>query len=50
MCSGYGGLDMGVRAVLGGTVAWHAEMNPNAAQILAHHWPRDAEPRRHHRS
>ncbi len=50
MCSGYGGLDLGVQAVLGGSVAWHAEMNPNAASILAHHWPRDAKSRRYHRS
>ncbi|MFE2722785.1 hypothetical protein [Kitasatospora sp. NPDC059327] len=50
MCSGYGGLDLGVQTVLGGSVAWHAEMNPNAASILAHHWPRDAKSRRHHRS
>lgn len=50
MCSGFGGLDMGVQAVLGGEVVWHAEMNPSAAQILAHHWPRDAKSRRYHRS
>ncbi|WP_432111743.1 DNA cytosine methyltransferase [Streptomyces sp. YPW6] len=39
LCSGYGGLDMGVREVLGGSVAWHCEIDPNAAAILAHHWP-----------
>ncbi|MFI9787329.1 hypothetical protein ACIHEI_28065 [Kitasatospora sp. NPDC051984] len=50
MCSGFGGLDMGVQAVLGGEVVWHAEMNPSAAQILAHHWPRDAKSWRYHRS
>ncbi|MGA5704534.1 hypothetical protein [Peterkaempfera bronchialis] len=50
MCSGFGGLDMGVQAVLGGEVVWHAEMNPSAAQILAHHWPRDAKLWRYHRS
>lgn len=47
--SGYGGLDMGVQAALGGTVAWHSEYEPptksnpqptqGAARILAHHYP-----------
>src|SRR5690625_1106729 len=37
--SGYGGLDLGVQAVLGGTVAWHVEFDPNPSRILAHHWP-----------
>ncbi|WP_413800111.1 DNA cytosine methyltransferase [Streptomyces iranensis] len=39
LCSGYGGLDMGVMSVLGGSVAWHCEVDPNASKILAHHWP-----------
>ncbi len=39
LCSGYGGLDLGVQAVLGGTLAWHAEINPDASRILARHWP-----------
>lgn len=39
LCSGYGGLDLGVQTALGGTVAWHAEINPDAARILARHWP-----------
>jgi len=39
LCSGYGGLDLGAQAVLGGTVAWHVEYDPNASRILAHHWP-----------
>jgi DNA (cytosine-5)-methyltransferase 1 len=37
--SGYGGLDRGVQAVLGGTVAWHSEIDPGACKILAHHYP-----------
>jgi DNA (cytosine-5)-methyltransferase 1 len=42
--SGYGGLDMGVQAVLGGEIAWHCQYDPEdkfqyAARILAHHWP-----------
>ncbi len=39
LCSGYGGLDLGVRAVLGGSLAWHAETDPDASRILARHWP-----------
>lgn len=39
LCSGYGGLDLGVQSALGGTLAWHAEVNPDASRILARHWP-----------
>lgn len=39
LCSGYGGLDMGVQSVLGGTVAWHVEYDRDPSKILAHHWP-----------
>ncbi|MEU9074555.1 DNA cytosine methyltransferase [Kitasatospora sp. NPDC048538] len=39
LCSGYGGLDIGVQSVLGGTIAWHADPAPGAAAILEHHWP-----------
>lgn len=39
LCSGYGGLEMGVQAVLGGTVAWHVEYDKDASKILRHHWP-----------
>ncbi|MBI0374699.1 DNA (cytosine-5-)-methyltransferase [Streptomyces albiflaviniger] len=39
LCSGYGGLDMGVQSVLGGSVVWHCEIDPNASAILAQHWP-----------
>ncbi|MCX5420883.1 DNA cytosine methyltransferase [Streptomyces sp. NBC_00078] len=38
--SGVGGLDLGVQAALGGHIAWHAESDPRAAQVLARHWPR----------
>ena len=37
--SGYGGLDLGVQAVLGGSVAWHVEYDEAPSRILAHHWP-----------
>lgn len=36
--SGYGGLEQGVQAVLGGTVAWHSEIDPGACKILAHRY------------
>lgn len=39
LCSGYGGLDLGVQTALGGTLAWHAEVDPNASRVLARHWP-----------
>lgn len=39
VCSGYGGLDMAVQGVLGGSIVWHVENDPGAAAILAHHWP-----------
>ncbi|MFJ8745080.1 DNA cytosine methyltransferase, partial [Embleya sp. NPDC127516] len=40
LCTGYGGLDDAVHAVLGGETAWHADNDPGASAILAHHWPR----------
>ncbi|WP_258535012.1 DNA cytosine methyltransferase [Streptomyces sp. PT12] len=39
LCSGYGGLDMAVRAVMGGELAWVADNDPGASRILAHHHP-----------
>jgi DNA (cytosine-5)-methyltransferase 1 len=39
LCSGYGGLDMAVQQVIGGTVAWHCEFAAAPSKILAHHWP-----------
>ena len=39
LCSGYGGLDLGVQAALGGTLTWHAEVDPGASRILSRHWP-----------
>lgn len=37
--AGYGGLEMGIQAVLGGHVAWHSEIDPAASRVLARHWP-----------
>jgi DNA (cytosine-5)-methyltransferase 1 len=39
LCTGYGGLDVAVQAVIGGEHAWMAENDPHAAAVLAHHWP-----------
>jgi DNA (cytosine-5)-methyltransferase 1 len=40
LCSGYGGLDLAAQAILGPLRhAWHAETDPGAATVLAHHWP-----------
>lgn len=36
--SGYGGLDMGVQAVVGGETVWHVEFDEAPSKILAHHW------------
>lgn len=39
LCAGMGGLEIAAQAVVGGTVAWHAETDPHASRVLAHHWP-----------
>jgi DNA (cytosine-5)-methyltransferase 1 len=39
LCTGYGGLDIAVEAVLGGRLAWYAETDPLAQAVLAQHWP-----------
>ncbi|MFZ3555809.1 DNA cytosine methyltransferase [Streptomyces sp. BH055] len=39
LCSGIGGLDLGVQRVLGGRIAWHAETDPRAIKALNRHWP-----------
>ena len=44
LCTGYGGLDMAVMDVLGGSMAWHCQYDPEdkhqyAAKILEHRWP-----------
>jgi DNA (cytosine-5)-methyltransferase 1 len=33
LCAGYGGLDMGVMAVIPGRLAWYAENDPAPASI-----------------
>lgn len=37
--SGYGGLDMAVRATFGGDLAWYSEIEPAACTVLAAHHP-----------
>jgi DNA (cytosine-5)-methyltransferase 1 len=37
--SGYGGLDAGVQAVIGGELAWHCEWDAAPSKILEHHFP-----------
>ncbi|MEV0963973.1 DNA cytosine methyltransferase [Streptomyces sp. NPDC049910] len=39
LCTGYGGLDMAVQEVFGGSLAWVADNDAGAARILAHHHP-----------
>ena len=39
LCSGYGGLDLGVMEVLGGELAWHVEYDAAPSKVLEHHWP-----------
>ena len=36
---GYGGLDMAVQQVIGGTLAWYSEIEPGACRIASHHHP-----------
>ncbi len=37
--AGYGGLDMAVEEVTGGTVAYVADIDPGACKVLAHRYP-----------
>lgn len=37
--SGYAGLDMAVTAALGGSVAWHCDIEAAPAKVVAHHHP-----------
>ena len=39
LCTGYGGLDLAVHGVLGGSLAWVADLDDGPRKILAHHWP-----------
>jgi DNA (cytosine-5)-methyltransferase 1 len=37
--SGYAGLDIGLRNVVGGSTAWFSEYDDAPSRVLAHHWP-----------
>jgi len=39
LCSGNGGLELGVERALGARTAWQAEIDPAASAVLAEHWP-----------
>ncbi|MET9260456.1 DNA cytosine methyltransferase [Amycolatopsis sp. NPDC004079] len=39
LCTGVGGLDLGVAAVLGGRIAWYSEIDPHASAVLAARLP-----------
>ncbi len=39
LCTGYGGLDLAVHAVLGAHLAWYAETDRHAQTVLAHRFP-----------
>ena len=39
MFAGYGGLELGAQAALGGHTRWHAENDAAPSRILARHWP-----------
>lgn len=37
--SGYGGIDLAVRSVLGGDVVWHSDVKAAACRLLEQRWP-----------
>jgi DNA (cytosine-5)-methyltransferase 1 len=40
LCTGFGGVELGIASVVPGAHAiWHAEVDPDASAVLAHHWP-----------
>jgi DNA (cytosine-5)-methyltransferase 1 len=39
LCTGYGGLDLAVTAVLDARLAWYAETDRHASTVLAHRFP-----------
>lgn len=39
LCTGYGGLDLAVDAVLGGQLVWYAETDRHAQTVLHQRWP-----------
>lgn len=39
LCTGFGGLDLAVEAVLGGRLCWYAKTDPHAQKVLTARWP-----------
>lgn len=39
LCSGIGGLELGVERALRARTVWQAEIDPHASAVLAHRWP-----------
>lgn len=39
LCSGVGGLELGLETATGGRTIWQAEIDADGAQVLARHWP-----------
>lgn len=39
LCTGYGGLDLAVEAILGGRLQWYAETDRHAQTVLRERWP-----------
>lgn len=39
LCSGYGGLDLGLMSVVGGAVMWHVENDKHPSAVLDARWP-----------
>jgi len=39
VCTGYGGLDMAVRAVFGGELVWWSDVEPGPIATMTHHHP-----------
>ena len=39
LCTGYGGLDMAVRKVFGGAIAWVADNDRHVSKLLARRFP-----------
>lgn len=39
LCSGVGGLELGLERALGARTVWQSEIDPHASTVLTHHWP-----------